>query len=1172
MPPVLNQSLWKTPNIYNFVGYLYIDQPSTVFVCQPDGAFQIPYPAADIRYNNVTVGAYTDIRIGSTVWFGSAPRLYDYGRGRIRRTPTSNTLYIGRSSVGVADGESEFFPGSSYITVVDEFRPWSRIPYIADGLTAVTGNGTPALGTLFKDWDYDFTTYGVNAYPSINVGGGCAYAKYVDPNTGVITINFNVGVLSPFLDGAHSTWLWDLRDGTITSGSATNPIITATFPPGRRVISISATDTNGNTGIRYLLVVAADDVTLTPIKKFDVSSNAIEIQKGRNFDVRVLENIPRSIFPDQACVVYWEEEYYGSTQESLNVSSDITNAQTGFEHIKFAGWHYQDQNNESGQEKGLISEVTMKCLDTVGWLGVLPGFPFEMDRKGTPTSWLYQHAANMDRFFWFILQWHSTALMVTDYYSRNSLGLSAEDYAFARLGSSGGSLFEQIHKLAENAIGYLCGSNELGQLYIRPDPFLLLSGDRTSVSIVSLTEDDIVDIKFTGEHFPRSNWDRGAAIVATTVDVGNVSTIPTAFVVAPGLSPGQGIASNDKNEMLVKDSTELSNRIGNLHARSNSIYSYLEVTILEPGDAGLDPAYGQWVMLSLSSTYAAQRSISFTSARCLIRKVDTQISVSEKGSTKQTVLTLEVETSGISAAVDPQPQDNNTSVNQLNPLVPAQIIIPAPPSGPSAGGSNLPTKTGDFAFTGAGLHAWVVSNFTRTPLYRDITPTLGAGFQIKHGVLQVGGKGGWVLPSDGTNSKVIHAPDVFATPVVWTAGASQSGIYNVLRASSAAGKILIYSPGTGVTTTYDLTLSNGGFTVIPGTPGPDGIWVSNSGWQVTANTLNNPGFVQTLLDITKALGSPITNVSSVVMHYNLTKGYFVGLGFGNNLKIYNGGVQIGNAGIDSSLDPDGTNKTLTVTLSAATIDRIDCHLRASDRPVGTGVDGTAVITKIEIFTGQTAVAYSSNDGATFAAPVNIGTPPGPIGGFDLSRFSDTSYAAIYRAVYKATTLGGAYSLDQSFTANPILIEIPWGKWGSLSLNNTGSSPDYCVGLDAPDANGHTLYKISGGIQTNITPVISGNPGIPVSANCLTTYLGSYIALLASFGGTIHLVTSSNAGATWVDRGTLAAIYARVRRLAPNVGQIAFAGTALDYTANFGVALSPKTKPSSDDLVFFEFYS
>src|SRR5690606_22965419 len=94
---------------------LFLLSPDTVFAAQvAQAAFS--YPLAQVAYDGVTTGAYTDIRDGMTVLFGTSAGADDLGRSRIRKTPTSGVLYIGRSSRGTRDGEVDL-QDDAYITV-----------------------------------------------------------------------------------------------------------------------------------------------------------------------------------------------------------------------------------------------------------------------------------------------------------------------------------------------------------------------------------------------------------------------------------------------------------------------------------------------------------------------------------------------------------------------------------------------------------------------------------------------------------------------------------------------------------------------------------------------------------------------------------------------------------------------------------------------------------------------------------------------------------------------------------------------------------------------------------------------------------------------------------------------------------------------------------------------
>lgn len=662
MPVINNATTWRT-NPYVSRSYLWIDKPTIVFQCQVNGT--ITFPVADISYDNVSIGAYTDTTRFQTVLFGSTPGADDQGRGYLRKGTTNNTIYVNRMSQGDTDGTCNI-SDDSYVTVLDQFRPWARIPFIADGNTVVNGS-TPALGTQFRDWDLTYTI-GVNGSPVVNLGFGPAYASYGDPtNSDKLTMSFNAATYSKSYDSNIVSYLWNVTDGTITVGSTTTAAITVTFPVGRRYIHVTATDGNGNQTTRHLLIVNCKDGTAyEPIKDFDVSKHDLDLNgNSSGFSVRVRQSIPRSTYSDQMNVIYWKEEFYNNIQGSQNVIGSL--GQTGCESIKFSGWHFTDDNSTNSQNNGYINEVTLNCLDITGWLDKLPGFSIEVDRLASPTSWSQMKSADMDKYFAEgILYYFSTARFITDWYDTNT----GDFYAFTRLGSGESTLYKQIQELADRAIGYEFTCNEQGMMFVRANQNLLSTGNRTSVSIVTLTEDDIISIKYIHERFPKQHWNRGAFVLVSTSDITNNPMPQTSFWVAPGKAPGQGAESKDYNEQLALAASEGQARTANRYAEDNTDFGDIEITLIWPGDAGIEPAYGQWITLNISSAYAAQRGLNFTNTRLRIISVSWTEQSTPQGSVSTQKIIGRIETSG-TASVDDTPPTSN--------VAPPPPIAPPPP-------------------------------------------------------------------------------------------------------------------------------------------------------------------------------------------------------------------------------------------------------------------------------------------------------------------------------------------------------------------------------------------------------------------------------------------------------------------------------------------------------------
>ena len=97
---------------------LFLLKPTVIFQAQVN-SLSFGYPLGQVPYDGVTAGDYTAVQPGMTVLFGTAPGGDDLGRQRVRRAATDTTLYIGRSSRGVRDGEVDL-QDDAHITVLDD--------------------------------------------------------------------------------------------------------------------------------------------------------------------------------------------------------------------------------------------------------------------------------------------------------------------------------------------------------------------------------------------------------------------------------------------------------------------------------------------------------------------------------------------------------------------------------------------------------------------------------------------------------------------------------------------------------------------------------------------------------------------------------------------------------------------------------------------------------------------------------------------------------------------------------------------------------------------------------------------------------------------------------------------------------------------------------------------
>lgn len=477
--------------------------------------------------------------------------------------------------------------------------------------------------------------------------------------------------------------------------------------------------------------------------------------------------------------------------------------------------------------------------------------------------------------------------------------------------------------------------------------------------------------------------------------------------------------------------------------------------------------------------------------------------------------------------------DSGVALAAINP---AQLL---PPPGQAIQGK------GQEIFAGSGTVAYLLRNFIAltTPKAQDITPSDLGAYLIKHGIADPFSNfttqvGGYLLASDGTNSAVWHAPSILPVVPAWAAGATLAGIYQTIRASMLAQSILAYTPNATSGTwshSIDLTSSDGDFVLTNltnETPNFDGVWTMGTGWEPTAVTINGSSPTTHVFGVDIDLTLPATAViTSAEMTYNLTKGTFNTSSGNNSVSAYLSGVQQGAQNVNSSTDGNGTGKTITLT---GTLTANLIHLQIRTAIYTAGSNGSGAITTLDLAgngadpfggggTAKVQVSYLTDYGATLSATQDVGSTTLTEGGFDVQRSGPNSFAAGKDAVYRATTLGGAYSSYYAITggtAQAACIVIPYYNWAG-NLQTSAANPDIIVGLTAADGSSRTLLWIEGGATAgtvhNLTPVASflfDNP------NAITVAYNSHIAVIGKVSGVYKLYTTNDRGATWVNRGTV----------------------------------------------------
>lgn len=703
---------------------LFLLQPEVIFTARVNAA-TFNYPLDKVTYDNVTVGTYSVVALSQMVIFGSTEGADDLGRSWVRLFPTSDTLYFGRSSQGVHDGEVSL-TDNCWISVLNLFVVANKTPYI------------DADGELFKNSDVAFVDQTNNSNPVANAGP--AFAATIDPDTGVITVVLSAADSFATAPGAAIvSTIWEVgAGGTITAGAFDDETITVEYEAGFRYARLTVADDNAKGHQAVVPVLAIDPDDDPCINAFTIERHTIA-PDGQQITVNIRQPISIATYPEGTLAMVLDGEPVDGNDR---------------DNVHFCGWVDTEPAGIEGTAVGLLTEVQLDLLDVAGRLRQLPGFSQIWENAATPENWSQATDPNMDRFLHYLLDWSSTALHVADFYWSGT----GSTYAFKILASDGASLWDQVARKAGSMVpDYVFTCDRRGRLRLLPDPLLLDPGDRPTVEQADLGAEYVAALRWAAQRAPTVHWLRSSAIVASNDEVTAV------FCVAPGTAPGQGLGAVDDGENLAVSQAALNAYAGHKYARINARYGLFTVTLPGSGNSAYDPALLGWVALSLGAEVAAPRGLTLGGLRFLLRRVEVRYNHAITGLTKQIDLTVEMETSGPAAVtVTPATADPPDTGDYIPPDT--STTPPDFDGGLSATPQNIALITDDGRYIrtstfGSSPPTWAVNNSIQASINGD-----GMGFVVDPFSPLYRTGAGTVDGFYVTTTRIYKISDIFGTP------------------------------------------------------------------------------------------------------------------------------------------------------------------------------------------------------------------------------------------------------------------------------------------------------------------------------------------------------------------------------------------------------------------------
>ncbi len=1028
------------------------------------------------------------------------------------RDPQAVRLHVRE---GITDGSSVYVSEFSDALTAGDYI-WVLYAYdMIDNLSRPVGSN-PVV--QYKSFDIPF-----ERMAPVIVGARLAYVDWVDAN-GYYTIAFDLSATFAAEYGAtiasYVSAVFPTGSGTytVTAGSLATNTFTLRFTYGEYWLRLAVVDNNGATSIRHVLIKAHDPDNYPPLTDFDGIELTRDINQGPSARIHAFAGV--STLVNGTMAVIWVDEQYSDADFTNTAGSLINN-------IDLVGWIESEENMfQTDPTYSAYATVQFEVQGVGARLSRLEGQLLAITNSASPSVWDQINNLTVWRAIVHFLQRHTTALQLCDFTS-DSTDLT---YLFPTITTMAGRALDNVsggQGIADEINAQIEFAADGRMQLVRRAPFVLAEGGTPTTIATWLNQDIVGDLKWSFPHYLQYGYlDADGAVW----DGSSAAVVPF-LSRAPGLAQTSGPDTGRLNNQILASTTDLAAAQAELSRRAGCQWNVLNnngtITANHPdGYHWLLPSFGQVYQFSLDTT-SNIRSYTFANNFLWMIKQVTVRHDNAKGTrdVQATYVPAQAGFTGVTV-----PIINEGSIEPALPLVPdipAFDLIEYPETTiPDTGldlvqagttaaqitpATSKVTRDGQVVVeihdNGAKLSITKTYILLTSPQWIDITPTLPAGYalvDVAFNQFAASGKAAvYALANDGTDSVVFYNPDTLGAGA-WSQGATVSGVYTALRCGNAAGKVLIYTPGTSYgsgTYTFDFTANDGGWqsdnSVVAGST-----YVPGTGWTSV------PGSGGRVIGIKYVIAATITSLS-FTFHFNSTP------------DDGHGDARYGSVTFD-----DHTGGTLNGTWgntgsSVATLLQL---VSGNGTSSGAGNGATYTITAASFtssdpFSTNAAVRYSSDYGATFGNEVVVGTVISTgIGGFDTARASGVSVAACGHAITRATTLGGAYSALATFASSEVTCAvIPYYRLGSdVTSQTTSSTPDVLVGLDTEESSTCLFIVDGSGTKTAITTPVAG--ATVTNQHCLTTLRGKKVAGIFKVGSDYRLYVTENLAsggtATW----------------------------------------------------------
>lgn len=595
-----------------------------------------------------TSGTAADTFPYMTIDFGSTPGAHDIGRSRMRRDVAGGAgIYFAETAPSKLPIQS----GDKF-TIYKEFTPYPKLPYGE----AITTNGYTSSILLRMDYDEFYSaSQNANILPKANITRSATSlyapkpAYWKDSGQTYRTMVLSSAQSFAVATGASiASRLWDVADGTITSGTSASTTITVRFPVGFRYVKLTVTDSNGTSSWMYFPIWVHDE-TYMPLTNFHVTRDSTSQGREMDFDFFAQDTSETSI-PKGVALCYWEEPDFHGEEVPENYRD------------QFYGWCAEDTTIFRKDR----ARTSLSIKGVAWWLSQFRGTSQRLSDKGTtPTTWFEMQNITVDRVAYFVLQNMTTVNHICN------LFLSGETSILKSLDITLGNQWQQLSYIVSGYYGRI-GADSLNGLWIRKHYSYMTNTERAAVDpVISLTSYDWRDespIQIMRRYYEPIGYVRaGGASYSGGENTLYASAAPGRTMyhgASETEAPGQNLPSTNSQDVL-------NFLTGSHYAYINNPRESVNLELLFNLDV-IEPA---WLEPVLISTTDSDSGLVLNEDEFLVKEVSITYENPHEGRGKIISWTMEGVTTGVAGQMLEVPEDVVVPPDRW-PVIPEVVIPP----------------------------------------------------------------------------------------------------------------------------------------------------------------------------------------------------------------------------------------------------------------------------------------------------------------------------------------------------------------------------------------------------------------------------------------------------------------------------------------------------------------